>query len=252
VVSDRLPAASFDEEVRRLTSLPVLAHIPRGEGPGQIEGFRTLRTSLLFGDTAEKLHTVAVVSSQVGAGKTFVSANLATALADLDVPVALVDGDMRRPALDIRLKVPRFPGLSEVLFGEADLRSALRRHATQGGGSLFVLPAGNAVADPPGLLSSQLSNRVFDKLKEFQTVLVDTPAESLFPDSAVIASHCDGVVVVVNAPTTKRRQLRALIDHLHQVQAKPVGVVVNRTQASSKGTGYYYARDKEKPESQVR
>ena len=248
VATDRLSSVSLDAEIKKLTDLPVLAHISKDVGPGQLEAFRTLRTSLLFMDSADQIRTVAIVSSLPGAGKSFVSVNLAIALADLGLSVALVDGDMRRPVISDRLDVPRAPGLSEVLLG-GELSTAIHYRQTYGGGNLLVLPAGSPVADPAGLLSSQLPSRVFSGLTNYQVVLVDTPAESLFPDTAVIASHCDAVIVVVDAGSAKRLSLKALLERLRQVQAKPFGVVVNRANVSTKGAEHYSRVEDAEPQT---
>jgi capsular exopolysaccharide synthesis family protein len=238
-VADRFAARTRDEEIRRLTGLSVLAHIPKVGGAELVEGFRTLRTSLLFMDDDQKLRTVAVVSSAPEAGKSFVSINLAIAFADLGLRVVLVDGDMRRPVIDSRLSVERSPGLSDVLYGAKDVSAVLSTHQSPTGQSFAVLSAGAAVADPSGLLSSQLADRVFAGLEGHDIVLVDTPADALFPDASIVASSCDATVVVMDATKTKRRSLQALVERLSQLRAKPLGVVVNRSPVSNKLAGYY-------------
>lgn len=231
VTADRFSEKS-DEEISQLTGLPVLAHIPRGNGPELLESLRTLRTSLLFMDGSQKLHTLAVVSSAPGVGKSFVSTNLVQAFADLGLQVILVDGDMRRPAIDVRLKVNRSPGLSEILFGAQDMSAGLRSCQTPDGNSYSVLPAGAAVADPAGLLTSQLLDRAFNELASYDVVVVDTPADSRFPDASIIAASCDATLTVIDASHTKRRSLRVLLDHLERIRAKPIGIVINRSRVS--------------------
>jgi len=237
---DRFSRTTRDDEIRRLTGLPVLARIPRTPGPELVEAFRTLRTGLMFMNGASKTRTIAIVSSAPDVGKSFVSINLASSFADLGIHAALIDADMRRPAIAARLGLPESPGLSESLNG-GDVAETLIGRKTDSGFNIFVLVAGHPVPDPAALLSGRLSEWVFPGLSGFDTVVVDTPAEAVFPDASIIAARCDAVVVVIDALSTKRRSLNELLDHLKEVGAHPLGVVVNRV-AEPVRVGRYYAR----------
>ncbi len=240
IVSDRFSKATRDDEIRRLTGLPVLARIPRVPGPELVEAFRTLRTSLLFMNGASKTRTIAIVSSAPEVGKSFVSINLASSFADLGIHAALVDGDMRRPAVASRLGLGDSPGLSEALNG-GDVADRLVGRKTKSGFSIFVMPAGAPAPDPAALLTGRLSEWVFPGLTSFDAVIIDTPAEGLFPDASIIASSCDAVVIVIDAMNTKRRSLKSLLEHLREVGAHPQGVVVNRVPGPVRA-GRYYSR----------
>lgn len=241
LVSDRFSRATRDDEIRRLTGLPVLARIPRIPGPELVEAFRTLRTSLLFMNGASKTRSIAIVSSAPEVGKSFVSINLASSFADLGIHAALVDADMRRPAIASRLGISDSPGLSEALNG-GDVADRLIGRRTESGFNIFVMPAGAPAPDPAALLTGRLSEWVFPGLSGFDAVVVDTPAEALFPDASIIAARCDTTVIVIDAMTTKRRSLKALLDHLEAVGAHPQGVVVNRVPEPVRVGRYYSSR----------
>lgn len=240
LLSDRFSRGTRDDEIRRLTGLPVLARIPRAPGPELVEAFRTLRTSLLFMNGSSKSRSIAIVSSTPGVGKSFVSINIASSFADLGIQATLVDGDMRRPAIAARLGLADSPGLSEALNG-GDVAETLAGRRTEGGFNLFVMPAGAPAPDPAALLTGRLSEWVFPGLSGFDAVVVDTPAEGVFPDASIIASRCDATVIVIDAITTKRHEVKALFDHLKEVGAHPQGVVVNRI-AEPARVGRYSAR----------
>lgn len=230
-LSDRFPAERLEDEVIKTSGLVVLAHVPDGEEAKAVEAFRKVRTSLLFMDDAERVRTVAVVGSEPGTGKSHVSVNLALALADLGVSVVVVDGDMRRPVIHDRLGVPRYPGLSEVLAGK-NVNDGL--HTLVNRPDLMVMPAGEEVADPPGLLAAGLSRRVLVPLSttlpaNTEFLVLDTPPEAVFPDALTIAAQCDATIVVVDAKTARRRSLRRTLDELGQVGAKPLAIVLNRS-----------------------
>ncbi len=240
LLSDRFSRATRDDEIRRLTGLPVLARIPSAPGPELVEAFRTLRTSLLFMNGASKTHTVGIVSSAPDVGKSFVSINLSSTFADLGVHVALVDADMRRPVVASRLGIGDSPGLSEALNG-GDVAETLVARRTEGGFNVFVMPAGAPAPDPAALLTGRLSEWVFPALSGFDAVVVDTPAETMFPDASIIAARCDASVVVIDANSTKRRSLKGLLEHLREVGAHPMGIVINRVSEPAR-VGRYYSR----------
>src|SRR5205814_2554607 len=90
LLGDRFANDDQEEEVSRVTGLPILANVPRAGGPEVIEAFRTLRTNLLFMESGEQVKTIAVVSHESGSGKSFTSINLAMSIAELGIPTALV------------------------------------------------------------------------------------------------------------------------------------------------------------------
>ncbi len=234
VLSDRFSTERPAEEATRVTGLPVLAEIPRTGGAEVIEAFRTLRTSLMFMSTSERLRTLAIVSFDPGSGKTFTALNLAREAAGLEVPVVLIDGDLRRPILHERLGLARSPGLSEALAGTAD--TATIGHLVQGW--LRVVPSGAPVADPAGLFGGRSFREALDGMTWAELVVVDTPAGGLFADALAIASQCDATILVVDAQNSRRRPVRNLVDSLRQVGAQPIGVVLNKTEPAPRPSYY--------------
>lgn len=235
-MSGRFSTDNVGEDITRLTGLPVLAEIPRGSGADVIEAFRTLRTSLMFLSTTERLRSLSVCSVDPGAGKTFVALNLARETAALDVAVALVDGDLRRPQVHDRLNLPLAPGLTEALTAGR----VPEEFVTEVEG-MRVLTAGSPVADPAGLLGGQGFPDVLESLVWAALVVVDTPAGQLFADAAAIASQCDATMIVVDVRSSRRRDVRDLVNRLRQVNAQPIGVVINRTEPTGR-TAYYSQR----------
>lgn len=245
-LSDRLSAERPAEEAARITSLPVLAQIPRAGGADAVEAFRTLRTSLMFMSTSDRLRTLAVVSVDPAAGKTFVALNLAREAAALDVPVVVIDGDLRRPSIHDRLNLPRSPGLSEALAsadpGAALSPERLPDHVIEGW--MRVIPSGAPVADPAGLFGGRAFRDALDAMTWAELVVVDTPAGGLFADALAIASQCDATLVVVDAQSSRRRAIRNLVENLRQVSAQPIGIVVNRVEPTPRPSYYERASGK--------
>lgn len=234
-VGDRFSGAEDSADVATLTGLPVLAKIPKGEGVEVIEAFRVLRTNLMVLEGAGKPRTVAIVSANAGAGKTFTATHLAESAATLDEKVVLVDADLRKPTVHERLGIPRAPGLSSVLQG-GDLTAALTK--VPDSAYLRVLPSGAAVLDPSGMLGARSFRHVLDALRAVRLVIVDTPPAGLFADAMAVASQCDATIFVLDVKTSRRRAVRQSLESLERAGANLIGVVINR--ASVQKTASYY------------
>ena len=83
--------------------------------------------------------TLVVSSSGPGEGKSTTTANLAIALAETGVRVALIDGDLRLPRVADYMGIEGGVGLTNVLIGRVDVADALQKW---GANQLYVLPSG--------------------------------------------------------------------------------------------------------------
>jgi receptor protein-tyrosine kinase len=205
-----------------------LARVPavgfRPEPPS--EEFRTLRTRLEQFETQRAIQTVLVASPSVGDGKSFTAANLALAEAQLsDNPTLLCDFDLRQPALDSVFRIDRSPGISDYLLGKADLHNALRRI---GDGNLFVMPAGEAVINPLGLLHSKEIPRLMDRLRNaFRRILLDSPPLLVASDANLLAALADGTLLVTRMGVTTLDSMTRAIGSLGPDNI--LGIVANGT-----------------------
>jgi capsular exopolysaccharide synthesis family protein len=236
-VSDRFSATDDTTDITKLAGFPVLARIPSGSGAETIEAFRVLRTNLMFLEGAGKPRTLAVVSANADAGKTFVAINLAESAAALDERVVLVDADLRHPAVHERLGVARAPGLSAVLQG-ADLNSVLRRNESDP--FLRILPSGAPVDDPSSVLGARAFRQVLDGLRAVRLVVVDTAPGEPYADAMAVASQCDATIFVLDIGSSRKRAVRNTIESLERGGANIVGIVVNRATVP-KAAAYYGA-----------
>ncbi|MDQ3898479.1 MAG: hypothetical protein M3326_14755 [Actinomycetota bacterium] len=241
VMRDRITSTEDDEGSGEIMGLPALARIPPGTGEETEEAFRTLRTSLMFLETTGPLRTVAVVSGNPNAGKTFTSLHLARSVASLELPAVLVDGDLRRPSVHAAAGISVSPGLGDVLRG-GPLSTAVRPDPGQA--HLHIVPGGSQVPDPAGLVAGRKFREVLDQI-DAGLVVVDTPACDLFADGFAIASHCDATIVVIDAKRTRRRSVRRVIAQLHRVGANPIGIVLNRVERRGPTNYSYYGYRRE-------
>lgn len=233
-------------DLRNLTRTPVLAGLPYDRDvPGRplvvqahprtprAEAFRRLRTNLEFARGAEQARSILITSSLPGEGKTTVAANLALTMAAGGAMVALVETDLRRPRLADSFGLTGTVGLTDVLLGRSALENALQ---PWGNGQLTILASGKPAPNQSELLNSgTLRDTLTDLGKQFDYVIVDSPALLTSTDATVLAKRVDATVVVVARSVTKRAQLRQSFEFLTAVDANVVGVVDNL--ASSRGRG---------------
>src|SRR6266540_5933635 len=96
-VSGRLTTGYQNEEVARLTGIPVLALIPRKREQWTTDAFRTLRAAVDLARSDPPVRTIAVIGAEPRSGASFVAFGLAQATANLKMGVVLVDANLLRP-----------------------------------------------------------------------------------------------------------------------------------------------------------
>jgi len=224
---------------------PLLLHadVP----PGFSEALRAIRTSLIFSSADEGARAIVITSTAPGEGKTLVSTNLAVALAHAGLRTLIIDGDMRRPRTHTVFDRPQEPGLSNVLVGTARLRDSVRNTEVP---NLFLLAAGHIPPNPAELLGSTRYLELLDEMRqEYDWVLIDAPPVMAVTDASILANSATGVVFVVGAEMTSRRNAVAAIEQLTAARAKFIGAVLNRVDL--KRHSYYYSPYYRKDYAQV-
>jgi polysaccharide biosynthesis transport protein len=233
------------EEIERVAEMPVLATIPTAKhakkrallnstSPAE-EAFRRLRVNLLGRMGESRLRTLLVTSAAPGEGKSTIVANLARAFALSGLRVVAVDADLRLPTLHGIFDVPNETGLSTIVLRGEPVGAAIVQTSVP---RLSVVPSG-PWTEHPGLLESARMDHVLDELvretsrglPRFDMVILDTPALLAASDALMLASNVDGVVLVVRHGHTPREAVLAARDDLAHVDARTLGVVVNRGEA---------------------
>ncbi len=246
-VADRpvLGAITFD---RGAALNPLMVH--DGDYSPRAEAFRSVRTNLQFIDAADQPRALLFTSSLPGEGKSTTAANLALTLAASGAPVCVVEADLRRPKLLEYMGLDSSAGLTSVLIGQVSLDDVLQPY----GEHLMALGAGPIPPNPSELLGSPAMRAVMEDLrKRFEYVVVDAPPLLPVTDAAVLSKVVDGTIVVVGSGIVRRHQLSQSLATLKSVEAKVLGILLNRVPAAASQTyGYYHHEYGPEPTAETR
>jgi capsular exopolysaccharide synthesis family protein len=204
------------------------------------EAYHILRTAIQMSTVPRPPQALMVTSASLGEGKTCTALNLAIGLAQCGARVALIDTDMRRPAIARALSISgNVVGLSTVLAGARSLGEVLRNFEPVP--NLHVVPAGPEAASPAELLSSPCMQTVLRELRgSFEYLVLDSAPVLLVADAAILSSMVDGVVLVAESGVTPRDGLLRAQKVLESAGGRILGGVLNKWDVRSEGYPAYY------------
>ncbi len=165
-----------------------------------------------------------------------IALSLARAMADAGSPVILIDADLRRPTVAKKLKLDAKVGLTQVLAGQVEIANAVHQ---LGDSNLFVLPAGRIPPNPSELLGSDKMRQLINELSEEFIVVVDVPPLLPVTDASLLSHSVDGVILVGSIGRSHREQMAEAASILKKVNAKLLGMVLNRAPRKGLGNSYY-------------
>jgi non-specific protein-tyrosine kinase len=169
--------------------------------------------------------SVLVTSAVSSEGKTIAACNLALALATMagERRIALVDLDLRRPAVGRALGGSPGAGFEAVLSNRAPLDAARMRTDQP---SLDVFPVVEPVSHAHELLGSPLLASTLRELtSRYDTVVYDAPPVLPVPDVPLVLPYVGACVLVVRAGATPRSAFRDMLELLPR--EKLIGTFLN-------------------------
>ena len=259
------------EEAIRYLRLPLLTVIP-GIGLGQDAGkekgkaklvtieeprshaaecYRNLRTSILFSTGRPVPKTILITSAVGGEGKSTTSANLAVVMSQNGRRVLLVDADLRRPSLTRYFTRRESGGIVRLLMENCRPEEAVQRSFVD---NLDLLLCHDVPSNPSELLGS---DRMFGAVEHFRNqydaVVIDSPVVISVPDTLILASRAEAVIMVHRPGAAARDMVRHAREKLEEVKANILGLVLNNVDLEAGRYAYsrhryygYGVEDKEK------
>jgi capsular exopolysaccharide synthesis family protein len=208
-----------------------------------VEAMRALRTSILLSRGGAPPQIILVTSSIAAEGKSMLSVNLATLLAQQGKKVLLVDGDFRRPALHRTMNIANTEGLSSFLAGHSSTSDPLAVGLqSEEVPSLTFLPAGPIPPYPAELLGSQQMHDALQTWKQhYDFILIDGAPVLPVTDSVVLSTMADFTLLIARYELTERQSLERSYRLLQrQTERAKIGVVLNAVNRDSSTYYQYY------------
>ncbi|HSB01037.1 MAG TPA: polysaccharide biosynthesis tyrosine autokinase, partial [Anaerolineales bacterium] len=240
------------EDIARVLKLPVIGyigdmgtdqnvkdgiHVVHSPRSPVAEAFRSLRTNLEFSNVDSSLTRILVTSPGPGEGKTTISTNLAAVIAQGGKRVLLIDADLRRPRIHSIFKVSNRVGLTTLFRGPTPVRSVM--HQVEGIEGLNIITSGKLPPNPTELLASARMDQILEESSsEVDVIILDSPP-SLVADFQVLAAKADGVFLVIQPGHTHADAALSTLDLLNRVNAKILGIVLNKISNGSHDHYYY-------------
>lgn len=204
----------------------------------EAEKIRSAQVSLQFAlTTLKKAQTIMFTSANKGEGKTFCISNIAKEYAKLGKKVLLVDLDLHRPRLSQAIAPRELGGLMLGVHDKSVLMDQIIPLVEE---NLFFLPTGQLPSNPLEVVSSGLLAEMFARLEdEFDMIFIDTPPVRVLSDGRMIATLCDGVVLVVRSGVTKINEVEEAKAHIENTGVPIIGTILNGQQYNKKEKNTY-------------
>ncbi len=244
-------------QIESFTSIPVVASIPHQKGESYLfahdpeqwdinESFRDLAANLQFMIPEAGGHTIGMISTLPGEGKTFCASNLAVHASLSGLKVLLIDADLRVPSLLKDEMKEGNQGLSDYLK-DYTLSISDIIQKVDGFENLDFIPTQIENGNPQQLLTSVRFEEMMTQLKDtYDYVIFDFPAIGMVSDYLLLARSIDTHLFVVRRNLSQLSFLRDL-ERLKKKGVTPNPFVVfNDVSRKSHKYGYgAYYYDKE-------
>lgn len=224
--------------------------------PGSMEAeqYQALRLKLEHLQRERNVRVIGVTSPGAREGKTVTAINLAAALAEgSNARVLLIEADLRRPAVSryLALDGTARPGLAELVVDpNREVEDTIERHDQFGFDTMIA-----GAADTPihQIFRMARLQAVLAELRQrYDYIVIDTPPIGAVSDCALLARWMDGLVLIVTAHKTPRKQLE---NALNMLEGAPVlGIIFNRDDKARAGyrrdyRGYFPRTRRRSPQS---
>jgi polysaccharide biosynthesis transport protein len=236
------------EDVEKRLKLPVLGVIPKlGKNvtleaatadirSAFSEAYRSVRTSLQFSTSRGVPRSLLVTSASPSEGKSTAALTLARNFTQLGKRVLLIDADMRKPSIHKKMAIDNNIGLSNFLAGAVPLTDALRYTDIPG---LTIITTGPLPPNPAELLHDDNMRILLEHgIALYDQIIIDGPPVMGLADAPILASHMEGVMLVVEAGVTRKAYALNSMKRLKSAHAYIVGVLINKYESKHAAYGY--------------
>ncbi|MBS0505306.1 MAG: CpsD/CapB family tyrosine-protein kinase [Proteobacteria bacterium] len=193
----------------------------------EAEAVRALRTRLSAQHLREGRRSLAVCSAAAESGCTYIALNLAVAMAQAGVRVALVDANLRDPMVADLCGLPlEMPGLAEYLASDTMSMAEIVDAGLMP--NLAVIGAGEVPVNPQELLSGARFRGLVDQLlREYDLTIFDTAPANVCSDGQKVATMAGFSLIVSRKHKTYVEDVKTLAKQLRADRSVVVGSILN-------------------------
>lgn len=201
------------------------------------EAYRSLKIAIQFlaNDRSKKVFVIS--SPSISEGKSLTTANLSISFAQGGSKTLVIDCDLRKTVQHKYFDIERKPGLTNYLYGEAELKDIIRDPGIR---NLSVITSGSSPSNPAELLASQKMRDFLEMMRpQYDFILIDTPPILVCSDSRVLAEVADGMILIAKVESTNIKALDHAINLTKHLNIEVLGLILNQVEFRF-GKAYYY------------
>lgn len=212
----------FDLRPQAQISIPRNYKLP----PRVAEEYHRMKQLILNSSPDRKIKTVLFSSSREGEGTSTVTRDFAINLASTGDTVLLVDANVRNPVLHNAFNLEKRAGLTELLIGGKALAETINKTEIP---NLSIITSGVPPSNPSSVFQSKLLDSLLEQMKQqADWVLFDAPPIHSYNDASTLAGKMDGVIMVLQAESTRWEVAQSAKERIEQDKVKILGAVLNR------------------------
>ncbi|MCK9555682.1 CpsD/CapB family tyrosine-protein kinase [bacterium] len=192
-----------------------------------LEDYRALLMQILSiqEEPGKQLKTIALTSSREGEGKSITALNMSIILAkNYKKKTLIMDCNIRNPGINTLLGINIKKGLSDILREDVPFNVEILETGVD---NLGMIPAGEIYSNPAQVFASERMKNLLEEVKkQFDIIILDTPAVIPYADPRILAPLVDGIILLVQSGRVRREVLQRTESILQEVGANILGCLL--------------------------
>ena len=207
------------------------------------ESYRYLINNLTLFKERNDFKIINITSTIQGEGKTQTSVDLSKALNFMNKKILLIDGDLRRPKVHVRMNLRNKIGLSQIEENDVSSFSNLIQKNNKYK-NLDVITSGPNLDDPFKIFNSekfQIFLKWLYSLDNYDFIIFDSPLALFLADTNFLSNKVDYTLIVISLFKVERELVSAALKNIKLSNGKVLGVItVGTKNLDSFGYKYNY------------
>ncbi len=240
-----------EKDVVANTIFPILGHVLHYPGKHEnvvkddphdliSENFRSIWANFQFiGGQASK-QIILITSSVEKEGKSFISTNIASTIANYRKKTILLYFDLRKNVMSNQST----KGLTHYLSDNCDKMEDIITHTDTE--YLDIIFPGAVPPNPSGLINSSKTGILINELKQrYDHIIIDTSPIGIISDALHLSKYAGNIFLIARHNYTPLELFKKVSESFQQKDFSNVFVIVNdihKTKSHSYGYGYYYGK----------